>query len=555
MDYHDYLSALRRRWRVVLTAVVLAAAAAWLTTAVSPPPIGPDSYTATTVIIDSGSISGSASELGATSLDTVATLANLHPVVQAAADALGYEGTLSELASRVNATADPATPGILRITASSTNRREAALLADTFATELIRYLHESRQQRAEENLDFVSQRLDQLAEDLSAIDQDLAGASVTEANVLEARKTALTNQLTFLGGLYQQYLGTSVEPQSLQIVERATPVPVASTGIQAPRSRTVRVLIGALIGLLGGFAIALMLERSDTRIRTAEVAARDFGAPVLAEIPRFTKEQLSGIVAVDHPRSQHAEAFRLLASSIVQGSISLGSNGSGRDARRPPARGRILLVTSAGPGEGKSSVVANLGVSLAETGQRVMILSCDLRRPTLHEMFEVPNLEGLSDALRHPGAQHVLDGCVLNTRFDGVSIVTSGTAAERPGELLSSERMRVALRDARSMSDFVLIDTAPILTASDGAHLIPHVDAVLVVARAGVVTSALAHRVREVLERLQSPPVGVALTGAQETPMPAGLYQYSRAAPVRQDDDKELGDTPDYHVPEEARRV
>jgi len=555
MGIHEYLTALRRRWRIVLAAIVLAMAAAWVTTTVSPPSVAPDSYTATTVIIDSGSILGSGSDLGSTSLDTVATLANLRPVVQRAADAIGFSGDLASLAPRVSAEADPSTPGILRVTASSMDKQDAVALADTFASELITYLHESRQQRAEESLQLVNDQLEQLAKDLAAIDRDIATASPTELILLEAQRTAAINQVTFLGGLYQQYLSQSLEPSSLQIVERATPVPAAVEGFQAPRSRSARVLIGAVLGLLVGFAIALVLERFDTRIRTAEIAARDFGAPVLAEIPRIKRSQRDGIVAIKHPRSEHAEAFGLLASALVRGAISPGSNGSRRDTRRPVAGGRTVLVSSAGPREGKSTVVANLAVTLADAGKRVLILSCDLRRPTIHTMFEVSNREGLSDALRNPTSQGVLDGCVRSTRFNGVSIVPSGVAVERPGELLSSEGMRVAVREARNRADFVLIDTAPILTASDAAHLIPDVDAVLVVAQAGMVTTALAHRMREVLERLQSPPVGVVLTGAQETAMPPGYQEYFRATPDRLEEGGGLGDNPPSHVATDADSV
>jgi Mrp family chromosome partitioning ATPase len=149
----------------------------------------------------------------------------------------------------------------------------------------------------------------------------------------------------------------------------------------------------------------------------------------------------------------------------------------------------------------------------------------------------------------------VLDGCVLETRFEGVSIVPSGRASDRPGEILGSDGMPRALREARSKADLVLVDTAPLLTASDVAHMVPGADLVLLVARAGVVTTSLAHRTREVLERLRSPQVGVVLNCAQETALPPGYREYFRSIPDVPEDEQGMGDSPPYRVPQGTDKV
>jgi capsular exopolysaccharide synthesis family protein len=229
----------------------------------------------------------------------------------------------------------------------------------------------------------------------------------------------------------------------------------------------------------------------------------------------------------------------------------------------------VLLVTSAAPGEGKTTLVANLAVVLGETGKSVLVLSCDFRRPTIHELLEVPNLYGLADVLRQPASTQILNGCVLETRFEGVSVAPSGKSFERPGEIVRSDGMPRALREARGRADVVLVDTAPILAASDAAHLIPTSDEVLVVARAGVVTTSLARRTREVLDRLQSPQIGVVLNAAEETALPPGYHEYFRRVPdlpdVADEQDKQdgqdeqskegVGDNPPYRVPQQGDRV
>ena len=270
-------------------------------------------------------------------------------------------------------------------------------------------------------------------------------------------------------------------------------------------------------------------------------------------IPR---NERGGIVVVEHPHSAASEALRLLGAGLVPGHASASMNGGRRrEGRRDERRSKVVLVTSAAPGEGKTTLVANLAVVLGETGKRVLVLSCDFRRPTIHELLEVPNLHGLADVLREPTSPHVLDGCVLDTRFDGVSVAPSGASFDRPGEILGSDAMPRALREARARADVILVDTAPILAASDAAHLIPGADEVLVVARAGVVTTSLAHRTREVLERLQSPQIGVVLNGAQETALPPGYREYFRRIPETPEEEEGMGETPPYRVPQEADTV
>jgi capsular exopolysaccharide synthesis family protein len=556
MGIEEFLIALRRHWRVVVAALVLAVTAAWVTTTVAPPPAQAVSYSATAVVLNTGSFSGTVPGAATPSLSTVATLATLEPVMRRVADAVGYDGDLQVLATRFSAIVDETSPGILRLTASAAEPSEAMRLANAFASELIAYLHADRKRAAEDGMAFVSQQLVQFSSRIAEIDRELPTASPEDANVLEAERAALTNQVSVLSGLYQEYLRQSLEPPAFEIVERATPIPVTAEGLQPPRSRTARVLIAAILGLLGGVAIALVLQRFDTRIRTAERAEQAFRAPVLAEIPRIPKHEREGIVVVEHPHSVSSEALRLLGAGLVQSPISGGLSGARRrEGRREERRSKVVLVTSAAPGEGKTTLVANLAVAIAETGKKVLVLSCDFRRPAIHQLLEVPNLKGLADVLREPASGSVLDGCVLTTRYQGVSVAPSGTSFDRPGEVLGSDAMPLALREARARADIVLVDTAPILAASDAAHLVPGADVVVLVARAGLVTTSLAHRTREILERLQSPQVLVVLNGALETALPPGYREYFRRVPDLPEDERAMGDSPIYRVPQEADTV
>jgi succinoglycan biosynthesis transport protein ExoP len=176
-------------------------------------------------------------------------------------------------------------------------------------------------------------------------------------------------------------------------------------------------------------------------------------------------------------------------------------------------------VTCAEPGEGKSTVVANLAAAFAEMGHKVLTISCDFRRPKIHEFLGVANVPGLSDAIRNSNGQPILRDNVLKSSFhEFVGVVPSGSAPDKPGELLSSDGMRRALEEARQLADVVLIDSSPLLSAGDAVLLLEDVDAVLVVARAGQTHTGQASQTAGLLARLRAPVRGVVLTSVIGAP-------------------------------------
>jgi capsular exopolysaccharide synthesis family protein len=282
------------------------------------------------------------------------------------------------------------------------------------------------------------------------------------------------------------------------------------------------VLLALLIGLLAGLGLALALERFDTRIRNRRAAEERFGLPVLAEIPAISRRRRKGVVTALYPISRAADAFRLLSVGIARWSPEKGhSSGNGKPAVRPPAP-RTILVTSAEPREGKTTVAANLAAAYAEVGNKVLVLSCDLRRPAIHKVLGVADRPGLTEALaatngRVKGDRHLadLEPYLEPSSVSSVSVLPSGVASDRPGELLGSGKMQRLIRGVEQMADVVVIDSAPLLVASDVAPLLPQADAVLLVARAGKTRGEIATRAAYLLQRLGAPVVGVALNDAR----------------------------------------
>jgi capsular exopolysaccharide synthesis family protein len=170
---------------------------------------------------------------------------------------------------------------------------------------------------------------------------------------------------------------------------------------------------------------------------------------------------------------------------------------------------KTLVITSAQPMEGKSTTLANLGVVMARTGKSVVLVDSDLRRPTLHKLFQVSNREGLTNLLLQD--EPVLDGRLQETGVDNLLLVTSGPLPPNPSELLASHRMRRLIDLLGREADIVLFDTPPTLPVTDAALLAARVDGALLITEAGRTRRAAVRRALESLKQVSANVLGVAL--------------------------------------------
>ena len=308
---------------------------------------------------------------------------------------------------------------------------------------------------------------------------------------------------------------------TVSVLQVATPIPDdIGGGFVVPPSRALRTGIAALVGLLLGFALALVLERLDSRLRTRDQVHSALRLPIIAEVPRLTrgqKRKAKVTVAAD-PLAPYSDAYRVARTALTHTvSRQLSGDYPARRGASPERRAeapgaRLILVTSANASEGKTTSVANLAASFAETGQRVLVLDADLRSPDTHNLFDVPQGAGISDYISDPGDVS-LEALVRPTSVPGVRIITAGTRLAHPESL--SSRMGHLLAEVRGMADVVLIDSAPLLAAGDVFDVLPIVDTVLLVVRSGKLTDVAARRVTELLGRFQVPISGVVLLGAR----------------------------------------
>lgn len=517
----DIFAVLRRRWIVIAVTFQAALLLAFLTARfVLPAPSGPGPYSATALVLNTGGGASTGQGQGGgglTNFTTLAYLMKLGEIPARVAAAIDYQGSPEELASRVQATPNQRT-GLLHITSTAPSRAQATAIANGFATELIAWVRDRRQQSAVQERLALEKRLDVIDAEIASLDRQIDSGASLDRDVLMARRDARIRQYGVLFEQSQQLAGAGSGPAGLDVIENAQ-VGLAqpdSGPLRIPEGALGRMVLGGFLGLLAGIGLALVVERFDSRIHDRYEAESRFGLPVLAEIPELPRRLIrTKAIARSEPRSQFADALRFLATTIQRGPIAPAVAGKAHPEWSEGTQGpQAILVTSAAPSEGKSTIVANLGATFAELGFRVIVMSCDFRQPRVHQLLGVSNETGLTDAIvSSNNGQPVLHGHLRHTDLEGANLVVvpSGQAPERPGELLNSHKMHQAIQEARTQADIVLIDTPPVLATSDAASLFSEVDTVLLVARSHRTRAAQAERTSEMLNRLGVPVVGVAL--------------------------------------------
>jgi capsular exopolysaccharide synthesis family protein len=160
---------------------------------------------------------------------------------------------------------------------------------------------------------------------------------------------------------------------------------------------------------------------------------------------------------------------------------------------------KSIVVTSSSPGEGKSTTAANLGIVLAQAGLKTVVVDADLRRPTQHEIFQVPNLGGLTDLLCSSGSE--IQSHLRPTNVDNLSVMTSGVLPPNPAELLSSQRMKQLIAHLAELADVVIYDSPPVLLVTDATVLSNRVDGTILVTKAGKTRQGLVRQAVSVLRQ------------------------------------------------------
>ncbi len=228
------------------------------------------------------------------------------------------------------------------------------------------------------------------------------------------------------------------------------------------------------------------------------------------------------VATITRPRSPAAEAYRTLRTNLQL---------AGAAGEQPTPRRRLLL-TSAGPDEGKSTVVANLAVTMAQAGSKVVVVDADLRRPGQHTLFQLRDSPGLSNLLLSPGRQSGDAGSapLQATTVEGLWLLPSGPLPPNPADLLGSQRMGEVLDGLAGQAEVLVLDSPPVVPFADAAVLSRWVDGVLLVVGAGTVKRDLARKARAQLEAVKANVLGVVVVNLDYDATPFAPYYESEGA-------------------------
>jgi polysaccharide biosynthesis transport protein len=472
------LEILRRRWPVALAIVAVCTFVSAIQQKRSTP-----SYKATaSVAFQSSTFSEQA--LGVASsgsgepqrdADTQVTIAHSPEVAQSVRTALDSQQSPEELLGQVDVEA-AANADVLDITASTGNPETSAKLANAFANQYIAF-------RANSQLTSIDAAKTQLQQQLAS-----APAGSAEATTLSASIQRLAELRAIVGG-------------GANIIGRATP-PGAPSG----EHFSTAVIIGVLVGLALAFTLLFVLESLDRRIKTVEDFEREYRLSALSVVPQSSM----GPVRADE-RSDMLEPYRILRSALEFAAVTRALD--------------TLLITSAVPGEGKTTVSVDLAQTIALTKRRVILLELDLRMPTFARHFGLDPRRGLTTALlRGESPADLLVEPI--PELPNFSVLPSGPLPHNPSELLASPVVGEVISELAAGEDtMVIIDAPPLNPVADAQILLnsPAIQGTLLVARVNKTTRDESRRARGILDRHMVEPVGIVITGMRD----GGRYSYS----------------------------
>jgi capsular exopolysaccharide synthesis family protein len=311
-------------------------------------------------------------------------------------------------------------------------------------------------------------------------------------------------------------------------IGRKTPVAVAPLPRRASSNVWINMLMGAAIGFIVGFCLAVMMEQFDTSIRSIEDVTEYIGLDVIGTIPRMAfgkprrggrrgatvtmvdEDQVDACIVTQHdPKSPISEAYRTLRTKFQFATIQ----------KRP----KTVLITSAVPGEGKTTTAVNMAVTMADSGMRVLVIDTDLRRPNVHHVLRMERGPGLADVLRQ-GLD--INSVIRPTRIKNLWIISSGRVPPNPSELIGSERMQRVLNHLKGRFDLILCDAPSVLVVTDPVLLSTFVDSTMLVVSVNNARRETILRAKQHLDAANAYIAGVVLNGLDASRRHYYYYYY-----------------------------
>jgi len=380
---------------------------------------------------------------------------------------------------------------------------------------------ESDYREAQQRESLLTQALDQQKAETNQMAEKLVEYNILKREA-EANKTLYEGLMT---KLKETAISQGLRSSNIRVVD---PAMIPSTPARPAKARNLA--LGFLVGLVGGIGLALLREYLDNTVKTTDDIETLARLPSLAVVPQFTGSNGHGqkrgllhgpaanghekrieLVAEHLPKSQISEAFRALRTSILLS-----------QADHPP---QVILVTSALPREGKTTAAANLAVTLAQLGDSTVIVDADLRKPGIGRLLNLADgkYAGLSSYLA--GVSNLDLVCVPHPTIPNLVAIPTGPLPPNPADLLSSYKLADGIAELRTKFKFIVIDSPPVMAATDAVILSVQTDGVLLVVRSGETPKAAFTRTRDLLSSVKCRILGVILN-AVDSSAPDYYYSY-----------------------------
>ena len=475
MDIRIYLKGILRWWWLIILSTGMAAAASYYASSQQPPIYQTNTTLLVGQVFEKSNPSGSDFTTLELLAQSYAQIVVRQPILQETINSLGLDMNWTTLKWQVYAYSVPQTQ-LLVIAVNDTSPDRAVAIADEIAYQLILQSPNSPENHArKERSEFVKSQLDDLETRIqtaktrvSELEDELATAF--SARQIQDLQTEIANLESLINNWQANYsdLLTFLEggdsPNYLTVIEPAQrPYEPVSPNIQ------LNVMLAAAVGFALAFGAALLLEYIDDTIKSADDLGVATNMTVLGSVTRIDgKEYRDKLITSLNPFSPVSEAYRILRTNLQFTSFD------------QPIKS--IMLTSANPGEGKSVTAANLAVIMAQADLKTILVDADLRRPTLHKIFQIGNLEGLTTMLRQ--ANPDIESQLKASGIDNLQVITSGPLPPNPSELLSSQRMVELIKRLKDMADVVIFDSPPMLAVTDAAVLSSRIDGVILITQA-----------------------------------------------------------------------
>lgn len=409
-------------------------------------------------------------------------------------DTLGMQMEPGRLAGMITVRSLPNTQ-LIEVQVESTNPQAAATIANTLVAIFSNEVRDLQSSRFDLSRTSIEAQLGEVEAQINETNAQLLGEAQGDARDRLEIKLAQQQQVyaTLLGSYEQIRLS---EAQSISTVVIYDPANVPENPVRP------RPLMNTAIAGLTGFLLVtggiFAFDALDDTLKTPDEIKEYLELPVLGIIDAFPQDDGNALIAAKKPRSPVTEEFRTLRTNVQFASID-------RELKS-------FLVTSSEPTEGKTTIAANLAVVFAQSGRDTLLIDADLRRPEVHNRFDIGNHAGLTSLFFNPiDNPHDHLGDHLQNPFESLRVLTTGKLPPNPSEILASSKMKRIVEKIKNETEMLIIDTPPVLAVTDAVVLSPLVDGVLLVVAPGKTKITAARNTIEQLKRSQAKILGVVI--------------------------------------------